>query len=406
MSKNIWRNESEWKAIDDRSVFIRVFSLGSGGGWSGDQSLIRKPIRTCHHGHDYLGTWHMCTPIREYLLNSHRHTVISQKRLATHRRYMGERIGVFHFRRLSIYFSKAPREWKASGAQANLFQFSAAASSCAKKGAWIAVLQIFDGCWPGIGVVVPASVYVLVTRIFLCLLFVHAEHLLVHPMGTHLVRFTILRKKLERCQSGNLWKKANFFNHTVDLSLSQDWVRINFNLTRFCTALQWVHVKRPASGRWHWHFWQRWKIAKLRPENHESPLTFITFMQTLITSGKSILLWNDDTELSFFFPDIAALHVIAHVSYNHDIYIYMYCTCEVEVRMKLLALCRAGRLALRDAFVARFVLLSLCFDWTGGQCIYLQLCYQGLWTTRLLGSCVRTITPHERGRDSRKQLHL
>lgn len=164
MSKNIWRNEHEWKAIDDGSVFIRVFSLGSGGGWSGDQSLIRKPIRTCHHGHDYLGTWHMCTPIREYLLNSHRHTVISQKHFATHCQYMSERIGVLHFRRLSIYFSKAPREWKASGAQANLFQFSAAASSCAKKGAWIAVLQIFDGCWPGIGVVVPASVYVLVTR--------------------------------------------------------------------------------------------------------------------------------------------------------------------------------------------------------------------------------------------------
>ena len=34
MSKNIWRNENEWKAIDDGSVFIRVFSLGSGGGWS------------------------------------------------------------------------------------------------------------------------------------------------------------------------------------------------------------------------------------------------------------------------------------------------------------------------------------------------------------------------------------
>ena len=32
-----------------------------------------------------------------------------------------------------------------------------------------------------------------------------------------------------------------------------------------------------------------------------------------------------------------------------------HCTCEVEVRIKLLALCRAGWLGLRDAFVARFV---------------------------------------------------
>lgn len=76
----------------------------------------------------------------------------------------------------------------------------------------------------------------------------------------------------------------------------------------------------------------------------------------------SPLKWWYGTVRMFFFSGYLQHCMWSHM-YHIIIYIYMYCTCEVEVRIKLLALCRAGWLALRDAFVARFVILSLLVFW-------------------------------------------
>lgn len=53
----------------------------------------------------------------------------------------------------------------------------------------------------------------------------------------------------------------------------------------------------------------------------------------------------------------------------------------------------------------RFAVPLHC-EWPEGQCIYIQLGHQSLWTTRLLGGCFQAVAPHGEWKRSRQQLYI